>query len=283
MTESTWHWSGELLDLEAYLARIGYAGVLAPTAETLRALHRAHVSAVPFENLEIILGRPIPLDLDSLQDKLVRRPRGGYCYEHTSLFAAALERLGFGVTGLASRVTMGSDKLLPETHAILRVETLETPETGRVWIADVGFGSTAGPIELAAGAESSCDGWHYRLVRRTAPWGSELWMLQEHRPDGWLDLHGFTLQPRYPIDYVVGNHYVSSHHRSPFVTRPFAQRLRGDSLHVLDGTTWTLRRADGSLEERSVEPADVPKTLGAEFGIVLDADDAARLVAGLEE
>ena len=92
----------EGLDLEAYRSRIGYTGALDPTAETLTALHRAHVLAIPFENLDILLGRPIRLDLPSLQAKLVHGRRGGYCFEQNALFAAVLDHLGFEVTGLAA-------------------------------------------------------------------------------------------------------------------------------------------------------------------------------------
>lgn len=93
-------WGSERLDVQEYLSRVGYEGPLAPTADTLRALHRAHVVAIPFENLDILLGRGVPLDLDSLQDKLIHRCRGGYCYEHNLLFAALLDRLGYRVTRL---------------------------------------------------------------------------------------------------------------------------------------------------------------------------------------
>jgi hypothetical protein len=106
--DPAYHWNGAELDLDAYLARIGFDGERAPTVRTLHELVRAHTTAIPFENLEIILGRTIPLDLATLQDKMVHGRRGGYCYENVGLFAAALERLGFGVTGLSGRVSMGA-------------------------------------------------------------------------------------------------------------------------------------------------------------------------------
>lgn len=282
-------WDGGLLDLDAYLARIGHTGDLSPTPETLRALHRAHVLAVPFENLEVLLGRPVLLDLPALQDKIVRGARGGYCFEHARLFAAALERLGFGVTGLSSRVGMGSDRVRPATHAVLRVETAETPETGRVWICDVGFG--AGPLEpigFADGAATADSGWSFRLERRAAPGapsGAEEWTLRERRADGgdWLELHTFTANPQYAVDWVVGSHYVSTHPRSPFVRRPVVQRTGPDVRQALHGTTWTTTvRADGSRRERKLEPHEVPKVLEDVFGIALDAEDAAALAAVLE-
>ena len=109
-------------DLAAYLRRIGYAGELSPSRATLDALHRAHATSIPFENLDILLGVPIRLDLPSLQAKLVAGRRGGYCFEQNALFASALEHLGFAVTRLAARVRYRSDRVLPRTHMALRVD-----------------------------------------------------------------------------------------------------------------------------------------------------------------
>src|SRR5690242_2886518 len=96
-----------MLDLDAYLKRIEYTGDLEPTYSVLEALHRAHTTHIPFENLDILLGRPILLDLASLQTKLVLGCRGGYCFEHNLLFAAVLERIGFSLIRLAARVHHG--------------------------------------------------------------------------------------------------------------------------------------------------------------------------------
>jgi N-hydroxyarylamine O-acetyltransferase len=103
-------WEIDRLDLDAYLARIGFGGAPAADVDTLRALHRAHHAAIPFENVDIVLGRRLEVDLDSVQDKLVRRPRGGYCFEHNLLFAAVLERLGYAVTRLAARRAPGRER-----------------------------------------------------------------------------------------------------------------------------------------------------------------------------
>src|SRR5579862_6589879 len=100
-------WSVATLDLDAYLERIGYAGPagkLEPSGKTLGALHRAHLAAIPFENLDIMLGRGVKVDLESIAAKLVHARRGGYCFEHGQLFGAALERLGFEVERLLARV-----------------------------------------------------------------------------------------------------------------------------------------------------------------------------------
>ena len=127
-----WHVTATV-DLAAYLERIGYAAELRPDHATLAGLHLAHATHIPFENLDVLLGRPIRLDLPSLQAKLVAGGRGGYCFEQNLLFAAVLRQLGFAVTPLAARVRYRTTQLLPRTHMLLLVRA-----DGADWIADVG-------------------------------------------------------------------------------------------------------------------------------------------------
>ncbi|MEC3919942.1 arylamine N-acetyltransferase family protein [Nocardia sp. CDC160] len=274
--DPTYTWLGEELDLDAYLARIGFTGERTPTLATLRELVRAHTTTIPFENLEIILGRGIPLELDALQDKLIRRRRGGYCYENVLLFAAALERLGFEFTAMSGRVTRGATNLRPATHALLRVKTADDD---RIWLCDVGFGwGPLEPVELVSGrGEFSAGAWRFRLESRPDPVGGEVWTLYQFGKDGFVDRHTFVTTPQYRVDYAVGNHYVSTSPRSPFTTRPFVQRFHADVQHTLDGTTWTTNYPDGSDEVRELEVAELPKVLAEVFDIELDAADAAQL------
>lgn len=271
-------WSGDLLNIDTYLARIGLAAELPPTFDTLRAMQRAHVTSIPWENLDVVLGRPILLDIASLEAKLVRGRRGGYCYEHTELFAAALERMGFGVRGLTARVVMGTDRLRPEGHALLRVETAETALDGRVWLCDVGFGgSPQAPIELGDGAEVTEGGWRFRLTRRTTPAGTKAWVLSQHHAGGWLDLHVFTLEPRYPVDYAVANHYTSTHPHSPFLGRVLVQQMAPGVHHSLVGTVLTTTHPGGESQTRGLDASEIGDTLAETFGIVLDSADLAAL------
>ncbi|MEV0436414.1 arylamine N-acetyltransferase [Nocardia sp. NPDC050413] len=268
-------WLGEELDLDAYLARIGYDGPRTASVDTLHALVRAHTTTIPFENLEIILGRGIPLDLKSLQDKLVRHARGGYCYENAGLFAAALERLGFEVRGLSGRVTFGSlatGAIRPATHALLRVTA---PDDDRVWICDVGFGAgPLAPFELAdSSGEFTVGDWRFRLERR-----DNLWVLYQFGRDGWIDRYTFTENPQYRIDFAVGNHFVSTSPHSPFTTRPFLQRFRPDVHHVLDDLTLVTEYPDGTSESREIAATDLPKVLTDVFDIELEPADADVLV-----
>ena len=136
------------MDLGAYFTRIGFNGARAPTLATLRALHLAHAQSIAFENLNPLLGWRVALDLASLEEKLVRSRRGGYCYEQNALLAAALRELGFSVTGLAARVlwNVAEDAIRMRSHMLLKVDI-----DGEPHIADVGFGglSLTGPLRLA--------------------------------------------------------------------------------------------------------------------------------------
>ncbi len=269
------HWDSAALDLDAYLTRIGFTGERTPTLETLRALQFAHTTTIPFENLEIILGRPIRLDLESLQDKLIHRRRGGYCYEQVLLFAAALERLGFGVTGLVGRVQLGADGLRPPTHSLLRVTTADDP---RPWLCDVGFGAgPLAPLELSAGDVLTGD-WRFRLERTLGELDTVVWILHYFANGGWASRIRFTENPSYRIDFAVANHFVSTSPRSPFVSRPFIQRMHPDVHHTLDATTWTTDHPDGSARSHHVTPADLPDLLTEIFDIDLTPQDADALV-----
>ncbi|MFD9560642.1 arylamine N-acetyltransferase [Streptomyces sp. NPDC059994] len=272
-------WSGDRLDLDGYLARIGYEGERAPTLEVLRGLQRAHVTSIPFENANAVLGKPVALDIETVQDRLVRGGRGGYCYEHVVLFASALERLGFQFTGLIGRVTLGNFKVLPATHALIAVRPADDD---RLWLCDVGFGNgPLAPIEIADGVEVDLDGWKFRMERRAGVLGIDEWWLHQYGQDGWLDRHTFTLLPQYPIDYAVGSHFVSTHSRSPFTARLFAQKFTATHSHRLDAATWTTFRPDGSATERKIEPAELGRVLAEEFGIVVEGEELAHLERGL--
>ncbi|MEU4711254.1 arylamine N-acetyltransferase [Nocardia salmonicida] len=270
------------MDLDAYLTRIGFTGARAPTLATLRELVYRHTTTLPFENLEIILGRPVRLDVKSMQDKMIRHRRGGYCFENCALFAAVLERLGFGVTGLAGRIFLGADtRLLPATHALLRVTTTDDE---RAWLCDVGFGSgPLEPIELTpVDGEFTAGAWLFMLELDSEALGGGLWTLRHRSRDGWLHRRTFTMNPQYPIDQVVGNYYVSTSTHSPFTTRPIAQRLYPKVHYMLDGLTLHTNYPDGTGETRAVRPPDVPRILTEIFDIELDATDVAKLIDHLD-
>ncbi|WP_409238968.1 arylamine N-acetyltransferase family protein [Streptomyces sp. PA5.6] len=267
-------WNGEELDIDAYLARLGHTGKTEPDLETLRTLHREHVAAIPFENLEMMLGRPVPLDLPALQDKLLRRRRGGYCYEQNLLFAAALERIGFDVVGLGARVRAGATSTRAVSHMLLKVEV-----DGEAWHCDTGFGADGllEPIPLRGGVEMQQGEWRFSLHEEDEDEG--VLVLRTWQPGGeWFDLYAYTQERRLPVDYVVMNHYTSTHPRSSFIRRPVLQKAGSEVRRRLVGDLLTLTHPDGTTYERSVPVGELTDVLDREFGIELDAEDSAELI-----
>lgn len=250
------------LDLEAYLERVGYAGVREPSSRVLEALHLAHATQVPFENLDIHLGRPIRLDLGALQAKIVCDRRGGYCFEQNTLFAAALEALGFRVTRLAARVRSGATRVLPRTHMLLEVEA-----DGGAWLCDVGFGGEGPlkPVPLAGGEVSRQYAWAYRVDAEGGQW-----VLRSRQGDGWLDLYAFTREPQYPVDFEMANHFTSTHPSSRFVQTITVQRATPEARYVLRGRELTVD-GGGDVSRRVVEDGELLPLLAETFGLSLPA------------
>lgn len=249
------------LDLPAYLERIGYSGSLEPTQPVLEALHLAHATHIPFENLDILLGRPIRLDLESLQAKLVRARRGGYCFEQNLLFAAVLERLGFTLTRLAARVRYRTSHLLPRTHMLMQVRLDDA-----TWLADVGFGAEGLllPVRFDPLRPTRQFAWTYRVVEQTE---ARQWALQSLRNGAWMDLYLFTLEPQHPIDFELPNYYVSTHPDSRFVLTLTAQRVAPEGRHILRNRELSVDRG-GEIASRTLADDDELLTVLADtFGL----------------
>ncbi len=247
------------VDLKAYAARIEYLGEFTPTLATLRDVHLAHATHIPFENLDILLGRPIRLDLESITAKLIHARRGGYCFEQNALFAAVLEAIGFQVRRLAARVRMGATEVRPRSHMLLAVEV-----DGESWLADVGFGGDGLllPLRLKADEVQRHYGWQYRLIVEGASYVVQTW-----RPDGWFDLYAFTMEEQFAADYEVSNYYTSTLPTSPFVTRLIAQRPGKDVRLTLVNRQLIEQRPDGVSETTLADDDAVLETLAEHFGL----------------
>lgn len=261
--------AGDELDLPAYLRRIGYAGDLSPSRTTLDALHRAHATSIPFENLDILLGVPIRLDLASLQAKLVTGRRGGYCFEQNALFASALERLGFTVTRLAARVRYRTDRVLPRTHMTLRVDL-----DGTRLLADVGFGADGLllPVPLD-GTLSEQFAWTYRVVE-----DGDAQLLQSLRGDRWEDLYAFTHESQLPVDYEIANHYTSTHPASRFTQMLTAQAIAPDVRRILRDRDYAEDRGTSSSTRTIGDDDELVALLAQAFGLEFPA--GTRFVHG---
>jgi N-hydroxyarylamine O-acetyltransferase len=196
-----------MLDLDAYLERIGLDG-----RPSIAQVHRAHLTSIPFENLDPHQGLPVSLEAEDLERKLVTERRGGYCFEHNLLLKAALEALGAEVDMLLARTRLGAKPSVvrPRSHLVLRVS-----ENGASWHADVGFGARGilEPIPFGPGPTQKQSGWSFRVVED----GSEL-VLQKLAGDEWADVYGFLPQPVPLVDVETSNWWTSTHPRSPFVT-----------------------------------------------------------------
>jgi N-hydroxyarylamine O-acetyltransferase len=245
------------LDLNAYAARIEYGGEFTPTLAALCDIHLAHATHITFENLDILLGRPIRLDLESVTAKLIHARRGGYCFEQNALLAAVLETAGFTVKRLAARVRMGSNEIRPRSHMLLAVEA-----EGESWLADVGFGGEGLllPIRLKQAEPQQHFGWQYRVIA-----GNGLHVLQSLRPEGWFDLYAFTLEEQHPVDYEVSNYFTSTNPNSPFVTRLVVQQPGKDFRLTLVNRQLTEQRPDRVSETTLPDDDALLETLAERF------------------
>lgn len=265
-------------DPDRYLARLGYRGPREPTLAVLHELTRAHAQTIPFENVDVLLGRPISLDRDALYEKLVTAGRGGYCFELNGGFMALLEALGYRVTPLGGRVRLGTPdrRILPQrTHMLLSV-ALE----GQTWLTDVGTGaaSLTGALRLEHGREQRTPHGLRRLVHEEGRWFHQM-----RRAEAWVDIYEFTLDPMPLVDRVVANWYTSTHPDSHFRTHLIAARALPDGGQViLSDDRLKFRRPGEDDEERGLcTPAAIVAALRREFGIDLpvEAQGLARDIA----
>jgi N-hydroxyarylamine O-acetyltransferase len=226
------------------------------------------VAAIPFENVDVVLGSVPALDIPSLQKKMVRRARGGYCYEQNLLYAAALDQLGIPVTRLAARVRMGSSAPRPRSHMMLLAEA-----DGEGWLTDVGFGGGGllEPMPLREHTMRQGD-WTFRLTR-----DDEEWILQSKTPAGWFDLYSFAMERQFPADYETYNWFTAANPKSPFVGHLVIQATGPETRRTLVGTELTIAGPDGVRERRTLTPDETLDALSEEFGIKLTPDERDRL------
>jgi len=252
--------------LDRYLARIGYRGPRAPTLDTLSGLQAAHLDAISFEGIDPLLGRPVNIDLASLQAKIVDGRRGGYCFEQNALFKAALEALGFAVTPLSARVRWRVDAgapLTPRTHMMLKVDLAEGPH-----LADVGFGSCLldTPLPMVTDVEQPTAMGTFRLTLVDG-----LYWLAAKQPTGWRTMYVFDLVPQIHADYVLSNWYTSTSPLTPFTSVLILERLSRDARYKLVNRRLVIEAREGVvLSERIIEtPEALRSVIDEVFGITL--------------
>jgi N-hydroxyarylamine O-acetyltransferase len=249
------------MNLDAYCERIRYTGPRSPTLATLRGLHHAHLLAIPFENLDIHLGRPIVLDEDRLFDKIVTRQRGGFCYEQNGLFAAVLRAVGFDVTLLEARVSHGDGTFgIPFDHMTLCVALEER------WLADVGFGdSFLEPLRLDDPGEQ-VQGREAFRVQHDGDQG----LYSRRTPEGdWRAEYQFFLQPRQLDDFAAGCYYHQTSPLTSFTQRRVCSVATPEGRITLSGLKLITTR-DSQREERPLaDEEEFRAALCEHFGITL--------------
>jgi N-hydroxyarylamine O-acetyltransferase len=248
------------VDLRAYLDRIGFEGEARVDAPTLAALHRAHLLAIPYENFDVQFGRPLTPDPEAAFEKIVRRRRGGWCYEMNGLFGAALQAVGFSVTQLAGGVRrdlMG--EVMVGNHLVLKVDL-----DGETWIADVGFGDGAfEPFRLAEGPLRA-GGFECRLEKLDDAW----WRFHNHEFGGAPNFD-FTLEPATPALLAEKCQWLQTWAESPFVLNATAQRHRPGEILVLRGRMLKRVRPDRTEDQLIGSAEEYVAILDREFDLQL--------------
>ena len=265
-------------DFDAYKRRIDFDGPVTPTLDTLAQLIERHAAAIAFENIEVLAGRIPRLDRASLQQKLVQRRRGGYCFEQNGFFLAALQQAGFAVQGLEARVRAGvpAEVVTPRTHMALRVTV-----QGEHYLADVGFGGLAptAPMKLCERAAQRDGVDTYRFVDLE----SDL-LLQCATHDGWIDCYRIGPVEPHPIDYEMGNWFVATHPKAMLRQNLLVARAVPGGRLTLFNNKLTLRRAAAAHpEEQTLRTrAEFAAVLADEFGLQIDAADLDAVMAVVE-
>jgi N-hydroxyarylamine O-acetyltransferase len=250
--------------LQEYLQRINQPRPDGPDAATLRRLHLAHRETFLFENLSIQTGGAISVALEDIERKFLDERRGGYCFEHNTLFAAVLRDAGFASTSLLGRVRRGPPERWARTHMVLRVPM--ATDAGEVWLADVGFGGIGllEPIPLRDGALSEQGGIVYRLRR-----DAHVWILSMRDAAGVeTDLYEFSEDPQTAGDIEVANHFTSTHPDSIFRKTLTVQRTAREERTILRSDT-LMRYREGRLAESQVTRDRLSEIVRDEFAIDL--------------
>ena len=266
-------------DLDAYFERIRLAERPACDLDGLATLQRAHRLAIPFENLDIRLGRGIAIDSESVFAKLVTRRRGGYCFEQNRLFCDALTALGFTVRPLLARVWFGASATPGRTHMVLLV-TID----GQDWLADAGFGGSYSPImPLIDGAEATApDGALFRLTHDTRGWvlsrdGNPATTDGREAGEGWVEQFSFTLDQVPQIDLIMSNHWTATAPNTRFTDLVVVSIVLPHGFAALTDRDYRRHSAGEDTAGTIDDPRVYRLRLSMLFGIDLSDEEVARL------
>jgi N-hydroxyarylamine O-acetyltransferase len=248
------------MNIAAYLQRINYDGPTQPTAETLRELHRAHLLTVPFENLDIHIGREIVLDAERVNAKVVEQRRGGFCYELNGAFAGLLAALGFDVKMLAAGVGRADGSFGPLFDHMALLVQLDKP-----WLADVGFGEGfREPLRLDVEGEQAQAFGAYRIRR-----DNEYHLLERRDGEAWKPEYRFTLQPYTYADYAEMCRYHQTSPQSSFTQKRVCTLATATGRVTLTNNRLITTTGDTRDERELASESEIATVLRDHFGVVL--------------
>jgi N-hydroxyarylamine O-acetyltransferase len=256
------------IDLDAYFERIQWGGETRTSFDTLAGLLSAHMARIPFENLDVLLGRPVRLDLAGLQEKLVHGRRGGYCFEHATLFAAVLEQIGFRPARHAARVILRSPRNeSPRGHMFLTV-----PVDGANFVADPGFGPYAPHVPLLLADTAPANGGTHTMRR-----DGDLWVLQAGRSGAPVPAWVTTLEAENAIDFEVANHWTATHPASPFVNAMMLSAIVPEGRINVMNRDVTIERGDEQSSSQLADRTQLRALLAGNFGFDLPEVERLRV------
>jgi len=254
------------IDLDAYFRRIAYTGPRSPTREVLGAICSRHTGAIPFENMDSLLGSSPRLAPGALQAKLVDGRRGGYCYEQNALLRLVLLELGMQVTSLAAWVVWMAAPdapVRPRSHMLLKVALPAAPDEH--FLVDVGFGGhlLGAPLRFVPGLVQHTSGGTERIVQ-----DGDVASLEAELPAGWVPVYRFTSETYRPVDYEPLNWFTATHPGSIFRHNLRVERLTPQLRATLLNDKLSLRPRDGAAQTRRIESAaDLAQVLEQVFDI----------------
>lgn len=255
--------------LDAYCARIGYAGPRTPTLDTLRALQQLHPAAIPFEAIDVLLDRGISLAPADIDAKLIDGLRGGYCFEQNQLLLRVLEALGFAVEPLLAQVRWQAGRVgvemanRPRTHMVLRV-TID----GQRWLCDVGFGGCVPTAPLRFDVTEPQPTPHETM--RLTPHGSET-LLEAQLGDEWHSVYMISPAPCRSGDYDMANFYTSTYPQSHFRHDLVVARTTPQARYALLRNRLTIRHVNGDSERRFLDAGQLEQVLAEVFLLPVEA------------
>ncbi|GAB2988082.1 arylamine N-acetyltransferase [Cyclobacterium sediminis] len=260
------------LSMKAYFDRIGYRGEAELNLETVKDLHALHPEAIPFENIDPLIGVPVDLSLDRVFNKLVEQGRGGFCFEQNILFGAVLRTLGFNIVGLSARVfwEIEEGEIRPRDHMLLLLDL-----NGVSFLLDVGFGSASFSAPLVLNHKDIQDtGYNQYRISLV----SGFYYLEILIKDSWRLMHRFGLEHQMLADYEVVSWYLCTHPQSLFIKDLMVAKSFSEGRYALHNNQFTVHKKEGeSVKQKLQSVKEIIDILEDKFAIKLPKGEKLAL------